>query len=328
MGAFSQEEAATSLRHLIRVGQDVFYAAAQDTGQSPRNLQKIIETVPSIIGGHAGRSMICHHITNTVNQNFAANVCLATGASPIMSLNDDEAENLAMRRGGLVINIGTMTTDTMKVYISGLRAYNEAGHPVVFDPAGGRATVVRRKAIKELMSAGFFDLIKGNEREIAAVEGNWTKQSHAVELGQTTFTAEEKIKRVTMLARRERCLILMTGATDYISDGTRTYGISNGSHWLGKITGSGCALGSVLASYLPMRKEDKLLGALAAILHYEVAAERAEIQSGVRGPGTFIPAFLDELYLVGYEFRDCKPGTAERFWDMVKAEDVSWRDTV
>jgi hypothetical protein len=65
---------------------------------------------------------------------------------------------------------------------------------------------------------------------------------------------------------------------------------------LGKITGSGCALGSTVASYLVVHKEDKLLAVLAAILHYEIAAERAARKA--EGTRMFIPAFLDQLYII------------------------------
>jgi hypothetical protein len=44
---------------------------------------------------------------------------------------------------------------------------------------------------------------------------------------------------------------------------------------------------------------DKFMAALAGILHYEIAAERAE--RNCTGPGTFIPAFLDQLYALGQE---------------------------
>jgi len=40
------------------------------------------------------------------------------------------------------------------------------------------------------------------------------------------------------------------------------------------------------------------MAVLAAILHFEIAAERAATPEGVRGPGTFVPAWLDELYLI------------------------------
>lgn len=71
-----------------------------------------------------------------VVQNFAANVALAVGASPIMSNNGEEAADLAKLGGALVINMGTVTPDSMRNYLAALGAYNSAGRPVVYDPVG------------------------------------------------------------------------------------------------------------------------------------------------------------------------------------------------
>ena len=95
--------------------------------------------------------------------------------------------------------------------------------------------------------------------------------------------------------------MLMTGATDVVSDGTRTVKISNGHELLGEITGSGCTLGTTIASVLAVERGDKLLAAVVAILMYEIAAERAARRDDVRGPGTFVPAFIDELYAIRNE---------------------------
>ena len=88
----------------------------------------------------------------------------------------------------------------------------------------------------------------------------------------------------------------MTGATDVVSDGERTFAISNGHAYLGMVTGSGCTLGTTLSAYMAAAPADKLVAAVAGILHYEIAAEAAAAREDVRGPGTFIPAFIDELY--------------------------------
>lgn len=58
------------------------------------------------------------------------------GASPIMSNNGEEAADLAKLGGALVINMGTVTSDSMRNYLAALRAYNSAERPVVFDPVG------------------------------------------------------------------------------------------------------------------------------------------------------------------------------------------------
>lgn len=42
---------------------------------------------------------------------------------------------------------------------------------------------------------------------------------------------------------------MMTGPIDYISDGVTVVSLSNGDEILGKITGSGCIVGSCIASF-------------------------------------------------------------------------------
>ena len=310
MASHDPQAAARELRGLIHSASTSYYVSTAPGQPILEDLSKLIAKVPSIVASYVGSSVLSHNMTNTVVQNFAANVCLATGSSPIMSLNGPEAIDLAKLGGGLVINMGTVTPEILEVYLAGMRAYNAAGNPVLFDPVGGGATSVRRNAIKELLTGGFFSVIKGNEGEIGAVAGSSTVQQRGVDSGPSTSSTAEKAHLAKSLARRERCIVLMTGSTDYLSDGARTVAIGNGSHWLGKITGSGCALGSVIAGYVAIHREDKFTAALAGILHYEIAAERAE--SRCRGPGSFIPTFLDELYQLGQQVKQGKQALREQ----------------
>lgn len=304
------QSAARELRKRIDSAYTTFYSRSLQTTPLPITLSILISQVPSVTRKHVLTNPLCHNMTNLVVQNFAANVCLATGSSPIMSNNGLEAADLASLSGALVINMGTITPDMLSNYLNAMRAYNSlpTPGPIVFDPVGGGATSVRRAAIKQLLAGGFFDCIKGNEGEIKAVsdtspgpssggqQQQQQQQQHGVDSGPSTTTPSQKAALVKSLAQRERCIVLMTGPVDYLCDGTRTLAISNGHPLLGKITGSGCALGSTIASYLAVHKEDKLLAVLAAILHYEIAAERAARKA--EGPGTFIPAFLDQLYVI------------------------------
>ncbi|KAK5078802.1 thiamine biosynthetic bifunctional enzyme [Lithohypha guttulata] len=305
VAASNPKDAATELAKLVKSAYDTFYVSTPPNVQAATTTDTILRQIPAIIEKHVASSVLSHNMTNTVVQNFAANVCLATGASPIMSTNGAEAPDLAKLGGGLVINMGTITPDIMNAYQAGVRAYNAVGNPVLLDPVGGGATMVRRTAIQTLLRAGFYDVIKGNEGEIGAVLGTSATQQRGVDSGPSTSDVQAKATMVKLLAQRERCIVLMTGATDFLSDGERTLAISNGSSLLGKVTGSGCALGSVIVSYLALQKgTDKLVAALAGILHYELAAERAAKQSSCRGPGSFIPTFLDELYLLGQDVKN------------------------
>lgn len=69
-------------------------------------------------------------------QNFAANVALCVGASPIMANYGEEAADLAKLGGALVINMGTVTPEGLENYKKALRAYNGASRPVLLDPVG------------------------------------------------------------------------------------------------------------------------------------------------------------------------------------------------
>jgi len=154
---------------------------------------------------------------------------------------------------------------------------------------------VRRSAVKTLLAAGYFDVIKGNEGEIRTIFGSVIQQK-GVDSGVSTLNHAEKAKMVRDLAARERNVVVMTGATDFVSDGVRTMAISNGHELLGRITGSGCVLGTTISLALAVSRGDKLLATLAALLHYEIGAEIAAAREDVRGPGTFVPALIDELY--------------------------------
>jgi thiamine-phosphate diphosphorylase/hydroxyethylthiazole kinase len=244
-------------------------------------------------------------MTNLVVQNFAANIALAIGASPIMANYAAEAPDLAALNGGLVVNMGSVTPGGLQNYKAAIAAYNLAGGPIVLDPVGAGATSIRRAALAELMSVGYFDLIKGNEREIMAVarasgfELSDVSQQRGVDSGDALFSLEQRAYIVSRVALRERNVVLMTGATDIISDGVRTYTVANGHKYLGAITGSGCTLGTTLSAYLAANPEDKLRAAVAGLLHFEIAAEYAAARADVKGPGTFVPAFIDELYVRG-----------------------------
>jgi thiamine-phosphate diphosphorylase/hydroxyethylthiazole kinase len=100
----------------------------------------------------------------------------------------------------------------------------------------------------------------------------------------------------------------MTGATDYVTDGHTTLALANGHPLLGAITGSGCMVGTAVATFLggahmasggaapaQLFGGDALLAAAAAVLVVTIASERAAAGANVRGLGTFLPTLLDEL---------------------------------
>ncbi|KAF2677906.1 TMP-TENI-domain-containing protein [Lentithecium fluviatile CBS 122367] len=303
IGVRDPRTAASHLRSLI-ASPHPFAATPQPTlDASKLDDSTLKQSVIRAVKAVHETSPLSHNMTNLVVQNISANIALAIGASPIMSNNGAEAPDLAKLGGGLVINMGTVTPEALSNHRKAIEAYNAAGGPVVLDPVGAGATSARKEALTFLLASGYFDLIKGNEREIMAVARasgftlDDTTQQRGVDSGTSLFSTPQKAYIVSRIALRERTIVLMTGAVDLISNGTHTLAIANGHPYLGMVTGSGCSLGTTISAYLAANKEGKFLAAVAGLLHYEIAAEDAAKREDVRGPGTFIPAFIDELYL-------------------------------
>ena len=79
-------------------------------------------------------SPLVHNITNYVTVNDVANIILACGASPIMSDDESEVEEITSICGGLNINIGTLNKNTIpSMFLAGKKA-NSLGHKVLLDP--------------------------------------------------------------------------------------------------------------------------------------------------------------------------------------------------
>jgi len=110
---------------------------------------------------------------------------------------------------------------------------------------------------------------------------------------------------------KERCIVALTGATDWISDGFTVVKLSNGHRLLSEITGSGCMVGTAVATFCgavsmaaksqPVDRSNNLvdgdmfIATIAGLLAVTIASEAAGSRSDVRGPGTFLDAFIDEL---------------------------------
>jgi len=154
MGSTAPLASAQELRSLISTGGSVFYSPTPPNILPETDLSTLLSQIPSITRLHAKTNPLSHNMMNTVVQNFAANVCLAAGASPIMSPNGLEAADLAGLRGGLVINMGTLTPDSMQNYLLATAEYNRLGSPTVFDPVGGGGAGGRGPAVEGRMAGG------------------------------------------------------------------------------------------------------------------------------------------------------------------------------
>ncbi|KAF2400902.1 TMP-TENI-domain-containing protein [Trichodelitschia bisporula] len=249
--------------------------------------------IVTLFGTLQQNSPFLHILTNTVASPLSASVALALGASPIMSQHEAESAPLAAAGATLLLNIGTLTPATLPAYLTAAATYTSANRRMVLDPVGLGATPARAAAVAAILAAGYPSVIKGNEAEIAFLAGAPSAQ-RGVDAGTSERSLSEKARIAAKVADEQRCVVVMTGPDDVITDGTRSVALRAGHAMLGRITGSGCALGVAVAAFLAV-SEDPFLAAIAACLVLEGAAELAMTANHVSGPGTFVPEWIDCL---------------------------------
>src|SRR2546423_14938639 len=76
-----------------------------------------------------------HCITNSVAQTFTANVLLAAGAIPSMTLSADEIGAFVARADALLVNLGTFDAERRGATAAALEMVGERRTPLGVDPA-------------------------------------------------------------------------------------------------------------------------------------------------------------------------------------------------
>ena len=210
------------------------------------------------------------HYTNEVTINDCANITLALGASPLMSYSDEEVEEIVSVASSVVINIGTMNSSRLELFVKAGKAANKFNKPVVLDPVGVFATKTRINFVNKLLNEIKFDVIKGNVAEIKFIGGLDVRGQGVDSFDDGADSSEIVIE----VAKKLECVVVASGKTDLISDGNILYKIQNGSAKLKYITGTGCMSTSLIASFLPCADksiEGAVIGTLAMSLSGELA---------------------------------------------------------
>lgn len=206
----------------------------------------------NIINNTKEKTPIVHNITNYVTVNDCANIVLACGGSPIMADDIAEMDDIQSICSSLVINIGTLCEDTIKSMIKAGKKANELNHPVILDPVGAGASKLRTDTVFTLLKEVKFSVIRGNISEIKCVYKG-TSSTKGVDADENDSIDDNNIDEIVSLAKelskRTGAVIAITGAIDIVADAVNAHVIRNGNALMSKITGTGCMLTCVIASY-------------------------------------------------------------------------------
>jgi hydroxyethylthiazole kinase len=231
---------------------------------------------------------LVHHITNYVTVNDCANITLCAGGAPVMADAAEEAEEMAAVASALVLNIGTLNRVQVESMELAGRMANDRGIPVILDPVGAGATQYRTRTVRRLMDTLEITILKGNAGEIGFLAGAEGKvrgvDSHGLAGDQQAIARE--------FAKSAGLTVVMSGATDIVTDGKHTLLVDNGHAMMGSISGTGCMAASVTGTFAA-ESADPVLAAAVALSAFGIAGERAA--ACARGPFSFKTALFDEL---------------------------------
>ncbi|NPC96591.1 hydroxyethylthiazole kinase [Nocardioides sp. zg-DK7169] len=227
-------------------------------------------------------------LTNFVAAGLSANALLALGAGPAFGAAPGWARAFPAGAGAVFINGAAMMSGaTPEDLLEAASTAATAGTPWVLDPVAVGAGAPAYDDVIASLLAHRPAIVRGNASEVAALAGRAGGASGV----DSTLDSSAVVGLVAELAARLETVVAVSGATDYISDGTRTVAVAGGSEMMPRVTGTGCSLGGVCAALAAVT--DPFAAAVAAHVAYAEAGERAGARTS--GPGSFAVAFLDEL---------------------------------
>jgi hydroxyethylthiazole kinase len=236
---------------------------------------ELADIAADILARIRDRAPRVHCITNTVAQNYTANMLLAAGAVPSMTISPEEIVSFVASADALLVNLGTFDEERRRAVNIALGAVQTARMPWVLDPvfierSPGRAQFARDLLAREPVA------VRLNAAEFASLFGG--------------DAADEAASRV---AKACGTVVALTGNADIVTDGARRATIANGHSLMSLVTGMGCA-GSALVCAALAVETDAWLATNAALIALGVAGEVAA--QSAHGPGRFASWILDALH--------------------------------
>ena len=206
-----------------------------------------------------------HCITNSVVQNWTANLLLSIGVTPSMTTDLCEISDFVRAADAVLINLGTLDGDRKQAIALALAACGPQ-KPFVLDPVFVDRSPTRLAFARTIVEQGP-QIIRCNQAEADA-------------LGLTQ-------------AQPPATVLAMSGATDQVIDHTRQITLSHGHRYGAQITGAGCGLSALMAAVLTV-EHDATLAAVTTFAAYGIAQEIAG--QDAEGPASFAMRLVDALH--------------------------------
>lgn len=229
------------------------------------------------------------HLSNSVAMEFSANALLALRASPIVSLEPKEIEDLIAHpgMGAVVVNLGTPHERWAKAAHRAAKAAVKYEKPIIFDPVGVGASRYRTDFTNRFLAEYSVDLVRGNASEIFSILGG-QPTGKGVDAGMSPDQALSKFRDRT---NGPSPTFIISGPQDFIVDREKVVCIDNGCPEMTSITAMGCVSTCLIGAFRTVLPA--VDAATQAMALMGLAGEGARDQS--HGPGSMKTVFLDLL---------------------------------
>jgi hydroxyethylthiazole kinase len=216
-----------------------------------------------------------HCITNSVAQQFTANMLLAAGAVPSMTISAEEIGSFVAGADALLVNLGTFDRERKSAVEVAVKTAAEKELPWLLDPVFVDRSPARAQFGRALLAARPA-VVRLNHAEFAALSGDKAESDAAARFAQANAT-----------------IVALTGGVDIVTDGRRRIAIANGDPLMAAVTAMGCAGAAFVCAALAV-EADAWMASLAALAAFGVAGEVAAHTAP--GPGSFAVAMIDALH--------------------------------
>jgi hydroxyethylthiazole kinase len=216
-----------------------------------------------------------HCITNSVAQQYTANMLLAAGAVPSMTISADEIGAFVAGADALLVNLGTSDRERKSAIEVAVKTAAEKELPWLLDPVFVDRSPGRAQFGRTLLAARPA-VVRLNHVEFVALSGKKAESDAAARFAQANAT-----------------IVALTGDVDIVSDGHRRIAIANGDPMMAAVTAMGCAGAAFVCAALAV-EPDAWLATLAALAAFGVAGEVAA--QAAQGPGSFAGGMIDALH--------------------------------
>lgn len=259
-----------------------------------KNLKEILDK-RSII---KEKKPLIHTITNPISINFVANAILSQGALAICAEHPLEVYEIVNCSNSLSLNLGNITDVRIKSIEIASKSANKKNIPIVLDLVGIAISNLRYDFAKNLIKNYKYNVIKGNSSEIKKILGLPSKPKgidagKEDEINKNNFF--EIIKEASIFSKENNTTLLITGKEDVLISKDVYYIIENGTSTLSKITGTGCVLGALIATYLSAFTEVE--ACITSLLILEISAELCDCEN----LGSFYVNLMDNISTISNE---------------------------